>query len=576
VSLSVHNHTHLEDDEVVERFSVRWREYQEVLEHLADASPPRHVLLIARRGMGKSLLLRRLAIAAVREPHRAGTWLPVMLPEELYAVLSIGDLWLAVLEAMATQLGEDDLRRAVDAIRAESDPVRVATLALGRVVGTAEQRGVRLLLLVENLDMLFNEQLTEDDGWALRKTLQNEPSILLIGSAIAPFAQIESHGSALFEFFRIIHLDGLDAAETAALWEHVTGAPLPDGQAEPVRLLTGGNPRMITILGVFATRPDLSGLLDDLELLVDEYTPYFKANIEQLPPVERKIFVTLADLWTPSTAAEVGARARMDSSKVSALLGRMAKRGLVTTLDPEAVPRRYELTERLFQLYHLLRNVEQAGRVHALFDIIRHLFLPQDLHRRIMPVLVDQLGGSPSHVLVASALERHLDDKDEVFRSEKDHADRLAWLQGLLREQEQTLGTDAQESLASRAEIAFCLGQLGRGAEALALFEQVAADSERVLGAAHPHTLGSRHQVAYYLGVVGRGAEALALFEQVAADSERVLGREDALARSARGGAALMRMRLEGGQPMPRELREILQQAPAGRPAASSTAGGER
>jgi hypothetical protein len=137
----------------------------------------------------------------------------------------------------------------------------------------------------------------------------SEPSIPLVGSAIAPFAQIESHGSALFEFFRIVHLDGLDASETATLWEHVTGAPLPEGQAEPVRLLTGGNPRMITILGVFATRPDLSGLLDDLELLVDEYTLSFEANIEQLPPVERKIFVTL---WAPSTAAEIGARARID------------------------------------------------------------------------------------------------------------------------------------------------------------------------------------------------------------------------------------------------------------------------
>jgi hypothetical protein len=62
-----------------------------------------------------------------------------------------------------------------------------------------------------------------------------------------------------------------------------------------------------------------------------------------------------------------------------------------------------------------------------------------------MPLLVEQLEGSPSPVLVASARERHLDESGgEVFQTEQDLAGRLTWLRGLVKERERTLGTDAQ------------------------------------------------------------------------------------------------------------------------------------
>ncbi len=87
------------------------------------------------------------------------------------------------------------------------------------------------------------------------------------------------------------------------------------------------------MLGRFSKRPDLRSLREDLELLIDEYTPYFKATIERLPPVERKVFVTLADIWAPATAAEVAEKARMTSSQVSALRGRLVRRGAIQVVD---------------------------------------------------------------------------------------------------------------------------------------------------------------------------------------------------------------------------------------------------
>lgn len=558
MSASIHNHAHLDDDEVLERFVVRQDEYQLLREHLVDADPPRHALVIAPRGMGKSLLARRLAVAAGRDEDLAAEWLAVVLPEELYTVTSIGEFWLAVLRGLAV-VADSSLTAAHDALLREPDASRMASLAAGRVARWTEEHDRKVLVVVENLDMLFEEQLNADDGWALRKTLQNEKSLLLVGTAVASFAQIESHESALYDFFRVVRLEALTLDETRALWEETTGHDPGPVQALPIRVLTGGNPRMLTILGRFTGQPDLGGLLDDLERLVDEYTPYFKANIEHLPAVQRKVFVTLADLWSPSTAAEVAVAARMDTSKASALLGRMVRQGLVRVVEVDEGPRRYELVERLYQLFHLLRNVEQTGRVRALVDVIRHLYTPVDLHRQVMPELAERLGGSSTHVLVASGLERHLDAHGhEVFTTLHDFRERQRWLERLHAKQVATLGTDHQTTLASGAEIAYCVSQLGDHQEAHERYSRIASGQSRVLGADHPDTLTSCHMAAYCIGELGDHHTALELYEDVAERATQALGEDHRLTRSARGGAEVHRARLRGPARTPREMRDLI------------------
>jgi len=68
VTLAVHNVGQLSDDDVAKRFVVRHHELDELLSHLTDDNPPRHALMIGQRGMGKSLLLRKLAITVRSDP----------------------------------------------------------------------------------------------------------------------------------------------------------------------------------------------------------------------------------------------------------------------------------------------------------------------------------------------------------------------------------------------------------------------------------------------------------------------------------------------------------------------------
>jgi hypothetical protein len=525
VTFAVHNAVQLDDAEVRDRFVVRNWELGELLAHLREPDPPRHALVIGQRGMGKSLLLRRVAVTVADEPDLAARWLPVVMPEELYEVTSTGELWLAALGHLATTEADADLTAQHAALLAEPDPVRLATLALERLLTAARNRGRKVLLLAENLDMLLDDQVAADDGWTLRAALQSEPHLLLIGSSVTSFSRLESSGEAFYGFFHRIDLGPLGDDDVRALWHKVTGVELAGDRIVPIRILTGGNPRLVSVLGRFSERGDLSSLRQDLELLIDEYTPYFKANIEVLPATERKVFVTLADIWAPATAAEVAQKARMTSSQVSALLGRLVRRGAVQAVDAGGSRQHYELTERLYNLYHLLRRSGGEGRLRALVDILVHLYGSGELERDVLPRLAG-LPPSPLDTSIASGVHRHLDEVVDVWSDMPPHelAARKATFEALLESQRATLGDDHPDTLLTRQTLAYVDGICGEPATALRLYQGVLADQQRIVGPDNPDTLVTRQGIAYFVAELGDARRALELSEAIAGDRERVLG----------------------------------------------------
>jgi hypothetical protein len=374
-----------------------------------------HLLVLGPRGLGKTALLLR-AVDLVREDATlAGTWFPLVAPEELYEAGSLGEIWLALVQRLASTTGEARHQQACEALRQERDEARLAASALGHLLDFADRQQRRLLLVLENLQLLFGEQLDEKDAWGFREVLLHERRIMVLGSALSTFPGLRRPDAALYELFLLHPLEPLDLPGCLALWQAAGGPGLPAGRMRALRLLTGGNPRLLTSL---AAQHPLRGLPQALAELLDEHTDSLKLTTETLPALERKIFVTLARLWEEAPAARVAEEARLDVNVVSAQLARLEGRGFVLSRR-QGRGKAYQPADPCYSLYHLFRNPGKNGdRLRALLAFLdlfqgdeapargtlqefRSLIAAQELGSRVLPLALGLTARGSGQVVLA-------------------------------------------------------------------------------------------------------------------------------------------------------------------------------
>ena len=315
-------------------------------------------------------------------PPLAGLF-PIVFAEESYEVTTCGEFWLECLGRLAEQAPSeerDNLRLTYDDLRTVTDDQALADRCLGSLLDFADRHQTRLVLIVENLNMLFADIGDPDVGWQLRQTLQTEPRIILLGSATSRFDEIDSPEHALYDLFRVITLRPLDTDECKTLWQSVAGKSSTTEAVRPLEILTGGNPRLLTIIARFGADRSFRDLMENLLDLVDEHTEYFKSHLEALPHQERRVYLALARLWKPSTTREVADLARLDTNACSAQLKRLLTRGVVAIEGGTQRRRQYYLIERLYNIYYLLRRgVGSDNLVRALIEFMICLYSPAEL-----------------------------------------------------------------------------------------------------------------------------------------------------------------------------------------------------
>ena len=376
----------LTDDELVASFCVRTGEFESIVEMLRECtgSANPHQIVIGPRGSGKTSLLLRVAVEVCRDAGLRSNFFPIVFAEESYEVATAGEFWLEGLARLAIQVpfGEDapNLHRTYEDLRTIQDDQILAERCLGALLDFSDREGKRLVLMVENLNMMFRDMADPDAGWQLRKILQNEPRIILLASATSRFDEIDNPDHALYDLFRILLLRPLDTKECAVLWEAVSGKCPPPETIRSLEILTGGSPRLIAIVARFDAVQSFRELMAELLDLVDDHTEYFKNHIESLPAQERRVYLVLADLWKPATTREIAVRARLETSKCSAQLTRLIERGVVQVSGGTARRKQYYLTERLYNIYYLLRRSRgQDSLIQALIQFMESYYSGTEL-----------------------------------------------------------------------------------------------------------------------------------------------------------------------------------------------------
>ncbi len=426
---AIYNPHLLSKDELISLFAARRQLLNQLLEDLsrcpADKTPQHH-LLVAQRGMGKTMLLRRLQFAIEDDRELAADWLPLTFPEEQYNVGGLSDLWLNCIDALADALSRHGY--GAEAERLDSELEKFLNLeeesltaeTLNLLIQTAARLKKRLVLLIDNIDLILER--ISDQAWTLREVLSEESGLLLIGASARALESSYKYDKPFYDFFQIHELGGLSFDETEDLLRHYSerwqNAEVMRVLAEePARIrtlhtLTGGNPRTITLLYNILGRGLGGDVRTDLENLLDQCTPLYKARLEALAPQRQRVVHALAVHWDPTTAAQVAGDLRLDVKAVSSQLTRLVRDGAVEAVafDP-ATKSGFQLAERFFNIWYLMRATRQVRR--KLIWLVRFLkmfYSQSQLRRHALNLMRNKTNGGPMRraedsFVMASAVE---------------------------------------------------------------------------------------------------------------------------------------------------------------------------
>lgn len=413
LQLAIYNPAILKDGDFLAGFVARRETADNLIKRLHDITPKslaKHRLILGQRGMGKTSLLRRIALAVRDDPALANILLPLTFREEQYNVHNLHTFWCNCLDALG-----DHFERTEQADQATEVDRQVAGLtrvkrgpasedegeeALAALKAWAKREGKRILLLIDNIDLIFDG--LGKQHWALRRTLQEAGGIIVIGAATAYLEATADPKGAFYDFFQVTALQRLSQDELLSSLRRLAAARGDKGRkalhvlnTDPGRIrtlhdLTGGNLRTLVLLYMLMERDADDEVMHDLESLLDEVTVLYKARVEDLAPQARVVLDAVALNWNPVTAAELAEITGMETAAVSTQLDRLTRNGIVEKTSVSTSARAaYQLGERFFNIWYLMRHGprRQRTRLRWLTGFLRGFYSPQQLTEKAKSLL---------------------------------------------------------------------------------------------------------------------------------------------------------------------------------------------
>jgi len=373
----LYNPALLSQEELRSLFVARHAERDRILGHLrAAGSSPQHSLVIGERGMGKTTLLLRLAHSVGEEPDLKAQWIAVRFDEEQYNIGELADFWLNCLEKIAEDTHDPEPIAIVDQLidehsardkerKERNDPLEAA--AFLRLKQYSIQHGRRLLLLVDNLDLLLARLDPRREAHRLREVLQQETRIMLVGASTRPILETFDYDSPFYDLFDVIKLEPLNLDETldflrklgTSFHREAETAAVIEQRGEDLsilHILTGGNLRTTTLLFSLLQEDPGAKLELLLDRLLDQYTSSYKDAIEALPPQGQRVFDSLARAWNPATAEDTARDLRIERGVASAQLHRLVERDLAVKVQLPQRSLGFQIRDRFFNLWYLMRG----------------------------------------------------------------------------------------------------------------------------------------------------------------------------------------------------------------------------
>ncbi len=409
LDLVFYNPDQLEDEDFLNGFVARRALAEKILTRLGEIKPrglAQHRLIVGQRGMGKTSLLRRIALGVRDDPALAAVLLPLRFREEQYNVHNLHAFWTNCLDALGDWFEAEGRRDEADSIDrdvAALDPKaddEHGTQALDLFLGWMKKEKRRPLLLLDNLDIIFDG--LKDAQWSLRRVLQKEGGIVIVGASASALEAAAQREGAFYDFFQVDVLAKLEHHEILLCLRHIAQQRDEGGRRvleildrDPARIhalydLTGGNPRTLALLYLVLETSGDDGVMRDLERLLDQATPLYKARVEELAPQARVVFDALALAWDPAPASDLAETTGLEAGTVSTQLDRLVRDGVVEKASLSSTRRAaYQVAERFFNIWYLMRHSprRQRLRLRWLTELLRKIYSPRELQDRAAGLL---------------------------------------------------------------------------------------------------------------------------------------------------------------------------------------------
>lgn len=427
LQLAIYNPAILKDNDFLAGFVARRETADDIVRRLHDVQPKdlaKHRLILGQRGMGKTSLLRRIAIGVREDEALSHKLLPLTFREEQYNVHNLHTFWANCLDALADHFERSgqvekaaELDRQIAAItRVRRGPAAEdeGEEALAALKAWAKSEDKRVLLLLDNLDLILDGLARQH--WSLRRTLQEAGGPIIIGASTAYLEATSDPKGAFYDFFQVTVLERLSQEELIACLRRLATARGESGkrvlrviQTDPGRIrtlhdLTGGNLRTLVLLYLLLERDVDDEVMGDLERLLDEVTVLYKARVEDLAPQARVVLDAVALHWNPVTAAELAEITGMETAAVSSQLDRLAKNGIVEKVSVSKSNRTaFQLGERFFNIWYLMRHGprRQRSRLRWLTGFLRSFYSPQQLVEKARCLLTGPRQTASGHYCLA-------------------------------------------------------------------------------------------------------------------------------------------------------------------------------
>ncbi len=385
------------EEEIKATFVARQELVDEIvslIKHQPKGAGVQHAVIIAPRGMGKTTVLLMVRFA-IQDGELAEQWQAVQFPEESYNIYDLADFWIKILDHLSEATGDAELRQRTSSLAQEysnDDDLREAALAL--IKDWRRKHKKRLVVLVDNFDMILEQINDERDNARLRDVLMNDGTMMLIGGATTFFHEARAYDQPLYNFFKIHELPNLKFKQMqdllrrrATIDKQIDFEERLKANKSRLRVLehfTGGNPRLVLMLYRVITQSDISEVKLGLEKLLDEVTPYYKSKVESLPPQQRKILDHIARVSSQTneglTPTEIASATRMTPNQASAQLKRLVENGYVQAANLRGRSSYYTLSERLYAIWHQMRFGRNAReRMGWLVSILKALYDAEEI-----------------------------------------------------------------------------------------------------------------------------------------------------------------------------------------------------